>query len=196
MHADLGNNPIMRWLGVLLIKPSITDSYDQGLANIAAQCKNLQNQDWYYVTVKTQDAINYYGILDEVNIDELSDKMGEFYTKIYTALGKNGIQPSGAPFAIYYTWGKSVKMLCGVPVADNSTMVKGIPANTLESAKHAVIKSVGSYENSQSPHKYMDKWLKTNKFEVAGPVVEIYELGPMQEQDSSKYLTYIMYAIK
>lgn len=196
MHSDLGNNPITRWFGALMIKPSVTKAYDNGLADIAAQCDFLQTQDWFYVKIKTKDDIAYYGIMDEVSMAEMGDKMGEFYHKIYTEMGKNKIEAKGSPFAIYHTWGETVKMECAVPVEDNSKPLKGIDSKTLPTNKYAVIKYVGPYEKSEKPHVYMDKWLKNNQIEMAGPVVEFYKVGPMEEQDSNKYVTYILYTIK
>ncbi|MBI9069055.1 MAG: SRPBCC family protein [Salinivirgaceae bacterium] len=194
MHSDIGNNPLMRWMG-LLMKKSIKDAYDRGLADIDAECQYLKKQDWFYVSVKNMPSMKYYGIMDELTIAEIPTKMGEYFTKLYTEGGKKGIEIEGAPFALYYTWGETIKMECAVPVYNNSINLKGIAAKVLPEQKFAIIEHIGSYENSEKPHIFMDEWLTKNKYKVAGPIMEIYKKGPMVEQDPNNYVTYIMYPI-
>lgn len=194
-HNEMSNNLIERWMGVLF-KPMVKKSYDEGLKNIESVCNELKKQDWYSVSVKNMPSMNYYGIMDELTLAEIPAKMGEYYSKLFTEGHKNGIKIIGAPFALYSTLGDTIKIECAIPVKDNSLKLKGIESKVLPQQKFAIIKYVGSYDNSEKPHVFMTEWLTNNKFEVAGSVMEIYVKGPMVEKDPNKYETYIMYPIK
>lgn len=196
MHTNVGKNPFMRLMGIM-IKKSIGEAYDRGLADIANQCEFLKENSWHYVKTKTKDGWKYYGITtEEVSIENMEQTMSESYGTLYAALGKAQIEVKGAPFAIYYSWGETFKMECGVSVDDHSKQVAGIDAKEMPKQHYAVIKHVGAYSGLMGAHEYMDKWLKTSTKENNGAVIEKYKVGPSVEKDSTKWITYVLYPIK
>lgn len=195
MYSDIGKNPIMHWMG-LLMKSSIVQAYNRGLSDMDAECQYLQKGYWFYVKVKTKPAIKYYGLTAEVTMNEMQQTMEHFYGKLNQALAKNNIEINGAPFALYYSWGEKFTMECGLPVADNSRELKGIDAQELPETKYAVIKYTGNYDGLELAHQYMDKWLKQTGYEIAGPVMEKYKTDPTTEPDPNNWITYILYPLK
>jgi effector-binding domain-containing protein len=195
MHSDIGNNPIGRWFG-LLMKKSINEAYDRGLADMEAECNSLLQQDWYYVKIKNKPAIQYYSLGTECTIDEIGDNMKKMFTQLYTDLAKAGLEITGSPFALYHTWGETSKFDCCVPVQEVTMPLKGISSNTLAENKYAVIKYVGDYSGMLAPYTYMEKWIEFSMKEVNGSVMEVYKTDPESEPDPTKWITYIMYPIK
>lgn len=195
MHSDIGNNPIGRWFG-LLMKKSINEAYDRGLADIEAECKFLLKQEWFYVKTKTKPAMNYYSLGTECAIEEINGNMKKMFTKLFTDLGKAGIEIQGTPFALYHTWGETSKFDCCVPVEEITLPIKGISSSTLPENNYAIIKYVGDYAGMLAPYTYMEKWLEMSMKEVNGPVREVYKTDPESEPDPAKWITYIMFPIK
>lgn len=196
MYTNVGKNPIMRLMGIM-IKKSITEAYDRGLDDIANQCEYLKETGWHYVKTKSKDGWKYYGIPnEEVTMETMAQTMGESFGSLYATLGKVNIEPKGAPFAVYYSWGETFKMECGVSVDDNTLQIKGVDTREMPKQHYAVLKYKGAYNGLMEAHQYMDTWLKTSQKENNGAVIEKYKVGPPMEQDSTKYVTYILYPIK
>jgi len=195
MHSDIGNNPIGRWFG-LLMKGSIENAYDRGLADIAAECDYLQKQNWFYVKVKEKPEMKYYGIGAEVPVNEIDEVMQQNFSKVFMLVTKAGVELNGMPFAVYHTWGETSNFDCAVPVVDNSKEIKGVEAKLLPAATYAALKYTGGYHGLEAAHWYLDGWLKKSDKEITGSVLEVYKTDPMQEPDSTKWVTYILYPIK
>lgn len=196
MHSELGSNPVMKLFGPLM-KKSISDAYDRGLADIKTQCEYLKTTDWFYVKLKTKGPWKYYGITNEkTTMETMQSTMGDFYGKLYSGLAKANIEVKGSPFTIYHTWGEEFIMECALAVTDNSKLIKGLEAKEMPKQKYAVLKLEGPYEGLEKAHNYLMEWLKSNDFELNGPVIEKYKVSPQTESDPNKWLTYILYPVK
>ncbi|MDA3893191.1 MAG: GyrI-like domain-containing protein [Salinivirgaceae bacterium] len=194
MNSAIGKNPFMRLMGIM-IRKSITAAYDRGLEDIENQCEYLKETTWYSVKIKEKDAWSYYGIMsEEVNMENMQSTMEESYGKLYGELGKANIEP-GTAFAVYYSWGETFKMECGVSVQDNSTTLKNIDSKEIPKQTYAVLKLIGSYDGLMGAHEYMGEWLAASNKKLNGPVIEKYKVGPPIETDMDKWVTYVLYPI-
>lgn len=195
MLSDNGNNPFMRLMSGM-IKGMIEKSYSKGLASMDSVCQELKKEDWFYVKVKEKPGWKYYGLMADVTMEQMENEMTRMYTTLYNELPKMEIDVTGTPFAVYHSWGENIKMESAIVVDDNSVVVEDILASEIPDQTYAVIKHRGSYDGLENAHMYMDKWLKENKKQLAGPVIERYKVGPGMEENPEKWETYIMYPIK
>ena len=128
----------------------------------------------------------------------IGQKMGELYGKLFGHLGASGIQPAGAPFAVYYTYdpnGNS-EFEVGVPVnastpGTDEIKFKEYPAMKVISTLH-----VGSYDKVGPVYEALKKYATDNKIETLPGSWEIYMTDPSQESDPAKYQTLIYYVAK
>lgn len=196
MHSDVGKNPFMRLMGIL-IKRSINDAYDRGLEDIDAECQHLKNTEWYYIKVKKIAGWKYYGISNEkTTLATMQPLMEEYYGKLYGKLINADVKPSGSAFSVYHSWGDEFHMECGVPVDNNEMAIKGLESKEIKSNTYAVLRLNGSYDKLSGAHGYFMEWIKENEIELSGPVIEKYKVGPDATQNAEEWLTYILYPIK
>lgn len=142
-------------------------------------------------------AATYIGHRELIHWDQMSTFFNDGYNKVYSLLGKAGIEPTGPPAAMYYTWDEENQQsdaMASVPVAEGS-IVDGL-STELVSGKALQIEYVGDYEGSEKAHQAMDAYMKWHNIEFGGFAMEIYVVGPTTESDPSKYQTRIIYPIK
>jgi len=196
MKANIGNNPLIHWMG-LLMRRSVSDAYDRGLSDISDICQTLNEKGWYPVNIKVQPAFEFYGITNKnVTLNSVASVMQDDYSKIYYELAKKNIAPIDAPFALYFSWGETFEMQCGVPVSDNSLLLDQLEAIEVPEQTYAVLQYTGQYSGIENAHQYLIDWLKYTQFELNGAVMEKYKTDPRQEPDSTKWETVILYPVK
>lgn len=196
MKSDLGKNPFMKLMGIVM-KKSINGAYDRGLTDIENQCEFLKENAWYYVKLKEKEGFSYYGISAEgVTTEDVGSVMESAYTTIAIGLAQNEIENSGSAFALYHTWGASYNMECAFPVKDNTKAIKGLEQKNIPTHKYAALKYTGDYSDLESAHGYLMDWIKKYGYELAGPVMEKYKVGPSNENNPEQWITYILYPIK
>jgi effector-binding domain-containing protein len=59
-----------------------------------------------------------------------------------------------------------------------------------------VIEYRGGYGGLAGPHNAMDVYIQANNLEPLTPAIEEYVTDPMQEPDSTKWITKITYLVK
>lgn len=130
--------------------------------------------------------------------------IGPFFQKnmgpLFESAGKAKVQPAGPPSGIYFTWDTvrhETNMAVAVPVAQGAAIpeIKGTEQVKAE-GKALEIVHWGSYEKSATAHEAMDDYMKANKVEFNGLVIEEYITGPMTEKDTAKWQTNIIYLVK
>lgn len=196
MKANIGNNPIQHWMG-LLIKKSVSEAYIQGLNDIDDICQTLKEKSWYSVNIVNKPPIKFYGITCEnVTPKTIASKLAENYPKIQSELTRIRIEPTDVPFARYYSWGDSFDMQCCIPVEENTLPLNNLETDEIPGQLYAIIKFKGPYSQIEKAHLYLIEWLKFTKFEINGPFIEKYITNPQQEPDSTQWETTILYPIK
>jgi effector-binding domain-containing protein len=128
----------------------------------------------------------------------VGQKMGELYGKLFGYLGANSIQPSGAPFAVYYSYDPTGKteFEVGVPVASSITgtddiKFKEYPAMRVISTLH-----IGPYENVGPIYEALKKYATDHKLQTQPVSWEVYITDPSKETDPNKYQTFVYFVLK
>jgi effector-binding domain-containing protein len=128
----------------------------------------------------------------------VGQKMGELYGKLFSYLGTNNTQPSGAPFAVYYSYDPNgnTEFEVGVPVTaavkgNDEIKFREYPAMKVISTLH-----VGPYENVAPVYEALKKYATDNKLETQPVSWEVYITDPSKETDPNKYQTFVYFVIK
>jgi len=177
-------------LSVLVLYSLFFAAYaGKGKGNAPAQQK---------IEVKQIDAQKAVVIKVTVASSEIMNKMGELYGKLFSYLGTNNMQPSGAPFAVYYEYNPqgNVTFEAGMPVSatvkDNDDIkYKEYPAMKVVSTLY-----FGPYDKAGPTYEMIQKYIKDNKLQQTGATWEVYLTNPQEEQDQSKYKTMIYFPVK
>lgn len=139
----------------------------------------------------------YLGLREVVSWAGMSDWFAQKFGTIYPATAKAGIEPTGAPSAIYYVWDEAnqqADVMACMPAAEGASL-ENLTAETV-SGKAIVIDYYGSYEGSGTAHEAMEEYMKWHGVEYGGLAMEEYITDPMNEPDTAKWHTRVTYTVK
>ena len=195
MDADMGNNPIGRWMGLMMDR-MIGKDFEKGLNSIKTISEQLGNIP---MTIETsmEKPSNYVFIHKVGRAQEIE----KFFMDGYSVLGKymaeKGTKSNGPPFSIYYKWKNNqfdfdICMPVEKPLKGDMTIKSG----KLNASKILTVKYYGPYEGTGRAHAAAMKWIADNKSKMNGAPREVFVSDPMTEKDPAKLLTLIVYPIK
>lgn len=129
---------------------------------------------------------------------QISSKMGEAYGKLFAFLGQKGVQPSGAPFAVYtqYDPKGNTTFEAGVPVASKIESSGDIVYKEYPAMKVLSTLYKGAYENVTSVYQAMEKYMKDKGLQSTMVAWEVYLTDPAQTKKPEDNQTLIYFPIK
>jgi effector-binding domain-containing protein len=114
------------------------------------------------------------------SVEKLSQVFGEGYMKIMQEAGKAGIQPTGAPYALYLNDDMSnLRIEFGFPADEPpSVPVNGVEAGRLPGGKTAMSVHVGPYDTIEEAYNRLTAFVKERDLEPTGICFEYYLNDP------------------
>lgn len=202
LDSDMGMNPIARYMGLMMDK-FVGPDYEKGLAKIkevaeAAPAAGADNILGFAVETRDMQATVVAGIREVVKFTDLnSAKFGNWFMTIGTALGKQKMEPIGAPMSVYYSYEKeSADMEAAMPVAQAGKDDGAVKFHELPASKILVVKYYGDYSKTEPVYYAAFDYIKKNNMENNGFPMEVYVTDPMMEKDTAKWLTEIIFPIR
>jgi effector-binding domain-containing protein len=118
----------------------------------------------------------------EVPSKDIGPKMGEMYGKLYGYIGKNNIQPSGVPFAVYYAFDPqgNTTFEAGLPVSTKLTDAEGITYKEYPAMRVVTTLYTGAYENMMPVYTQLYEYIGKNNLKATGISWEVYLTDPGQ----------------
>jgi effector-binding domain-containing protein len=134
----------------------------------------------------------------EVSSKDVGPKMGEMYSKLFSYAGQKHIQPSGAPFAVYYSYDPQGKTIfeAGFPVASKVNATDSIAYKEFPAMKVVSTLYTGSYENMVPVYTQLQNYLAANKMKPTGISWEVYLTDPAQVKNPSDNQTLIYFPVE
>jgi effector-binding domain-containing protein len=205
-----GNKTIVRWYDTgelsFFARPAgkamderIGPDFENGLTALKTHIEqHAESIEIIYVIEEvTVESVAYYSLTDSVSRKKMIRATKTMSTNLMEFAASNSIEVSGSPFTIYHFWdGKTTKMECGIPVTDNSFEgKKGITAGSTYAGNALKTTHLGGYKNSEKAHNAIGDYVEINGNVFIGAPWEVYLKGPMNESDTSKWITEIYYPI-
>jgi effector-binding domain-containing protein len=195
-QGDLGNNPISRYMG-LMMENMMGPDFENGLAKLKTVAE--ARRDWPDIDETVIPEQTVILVLDSAGPQDYNRVMGKAFSDLYGFIKSEKLVQEGAPFATYIRWDSvtyfSVMNIC-IPV-ESAGLGKGrIQVQTIPEQK--VVRAIyfGPYEKTEPVYRALDTYVKeTRKTEAGGPS-EIYITNPMQESDTMKWETHIVFPVK
>ncbi|HRY32846.1 MAG TPA: SRPBCC family protein [Bacteroidales bacterium] len=188
MDADMGRNPLKRYLGLFMEK-WIAPDFEKGLQNLKDYSEKLPYARLIAEPADVAETF-YVSIRDTSSMATISQKMGAFYGELMNFLVQKKLQPAGSPICLYYSWENNVfDMECAIPVEKAMTPEGRILTGSLKPGKAVRVEFMGPYEQSGFAHMVAEQWLTKNNKNRSGAPWERYVTDPMAEPDPSKWLT-------
>lgn len=192
---DVGNNPLMRWMG-LMIKKSVGKAYETGLSNLNAHCKVLKEEKEFVILLDEVDEFTYASIRKTVPFIEISLEMGQMYGEIGQYLAKEEVDMAGMPFSFYHLMDEDeIDLECGIPTSSKIRGNDRIIGATFPKTKCVSLDFYGDYNNLGTGHEKIQKWVEDHEFELMGPPMEFYLTDPGQDPNPNNWLTRICYPV-
>lgn len=136
----------------------------------------------------------YAGIKQTVSFTDIAQFFSNTFNKLNNELTK---RINGNAFGVYYSWDTithTVEIMAAYPVADSSVTLKNAIYMWLPSSQAYMVVYKGPYSGIGAAYEVMDKYI-AKKGKTSALKVEEYSLGPMQEPDSTKWITNIYYLV-
>ena len=135
-------------------------------------------------------------IRDRIPMDQLKSFFDNVYGTVMAALGKQGAQPVGPPFAKYTGMpSDTVDVEAGFPVEAGFTEGDGVSASTLPGGRVAAGTHLGPYEGLSETYQSMAAWIQGQGFAPGQAVWEVYMSDPGQEPDASTWRTDVYWPV-
>lgn len=114
------------------------------------------------------------------SVEKLSQVFGEGYAEIMQEAGKAGIQPAGAPFALYLNDDMSnLQIEFGFPASGPVPKMGGrVEAGTLPGGRAAVDMHIGPYATIEEAYNRLTAYVKEKGEEPTGICYELYLNDP------------------
>ena len=121
----------------------------------------------------------------------------EFMKKIFGFLNEKGIQPIGAPIAIFYDFRKGKgEVELGIPISKPVNSEGEIIFGTVPSGKAAYLLYTGHIRKISRAYDAMKNWIEENGFQSTNIWWEVYLTDPNEEPDRDKWQTEICLLLK
>jgi effector-binding domain-containing protein/uncharacterized membrane protein len=198
-NADMGLNPVKRLFGNFFMKPEIDHAFEYGLNKIK---EISEAKPKFTVTIVEENTtpVSYISLAKTMSPQDskaIEVEMGKMYTELYGALGKAKAQPAGKAFSMYPSYSEeSMEMICAVPVSEGTKLPAKYKIMKTEGGR--AIKAVhnGPYDNLESTHEQLNKYIAFKNLEITGAPWEVYVVDPNTEKDPAKWITEVYYPVK
>jgi effector-binding domain-containing protein len=198
-----GENDFMaRIFGLFMnMEEMIGADYDRGLATLKelVERNTISETDGLVIESISFEPKVYLIKREKVKFDKIQSFFAKHFGGLFGGLGKAGIEPTGAPSAIYYMWDEEnmeADMAAAAPIGDDSIELDGYESLTVDQSNALKVAYYGAYEDIGSAHEAMDKYMVSNGLEFNEICIEEYITDPGSEPDTSKWLTNIYYLTK
>ncbi len=141
------------------------------------------------VTLPGQPAI---ALREDVPREKIGEWIGGAYEKIFSHLGRAGVQPAGPPFARFEFHGDRIDAEAGVPVSAPVSEEGGFSSVQLPAGTAAVTVHVGPYETLDQAYQALKDWVAARGCEMAGAWWEEYLTIPSEEPDPAAQRTRVV----
>ncbi len=195
MTSSMDDYPIIgRYFG-LAFDGMIGPDFEQGLSKIKSVSESMPAYS-INISESQMPAMNYVSVRGSAKLEEISTKMEEMSGLMMAYIEKKNLKQAGPPFAIWHTMGEEFEFTFAIQVDGNAGEGnEKVSTGSMEMFKCIKGDYYGAYEDMQGAYEDMEKYMKSNNLELKGESMEFYITDPMNEPDTSKWLTHIVYPI-
>ncbi|QLH75267.1 MAG: GyrI-like domain-containing protein [Methanomassiliicoccales archaeon] len=129
-------------------------------------------------------------VREAVANDQIQSKMGEFFGEVMSYMVRNGIQPTGPPFAFYHSYDQNITdMEVGFPCDETKVGEGRVMATTVPGGKIVTATHIGPYDKLIDSYNEMLRWMSERSLRPKKEMWERYLTDPASMEDPEKYVT-------
>lgn len=194
--TDLGNNPVARWMG-LFFESMIGSDFEKGIENLKIVAEIIVQEGRPIVEIVRLPEFKYVSLREEIELEAVSTKMGEMYSQLINFVDRNDLSMTDMPYSIYHKIdGNRIDLEFGIPIDYEIEPQGQIRYGKMASKSYATADHIGSYENLEKTHSFIQRWISENGLTLDGSPMEKYQTDPQQQPDESKWVTVIYYPVR
>lgn len=145
------------------------------------------------IEIRSVRAKGVASVRETIPLNDITEALGRIFRTVSEAIDKQGIKPSGAPFARYHAFGDVVDLEAGLPVETPIQAIGNVKPSQLPGGPAAVAVHAGPYEGLGNTYDAIEAWMKnTNRIPNGGPW-ELYLTDPTSEPNPNRWLTQIIW---
>jgi len=135
-------------------------------------------------------------VRETVRRDDIPATIGRIFQAVSQVVSKQGVTSAGAPFARYHSFGATVDVEAGMPVATPIQPDGDVKPGQLPAGPAAIAVHVGPYEGLPATYKAIEAWIASTGHTASGGPWEIYLTDPSAEPDPSRWITEVIYPLR
>jgi effector-binding domain-containing protein len=195
-HMDMPMNVMSA-----MMKGEMAKSLDRGLEKLKALSeKEATAMPKYEVKETTLPAMDYLMVRKQLKWEDINSQFfADGFKKVGEEMTKNKQKMAGPPSELVFTWEETAKkadLAAAVPV-DHAKPAKGeVQAYKFDASKAISVDYYGPYNKMMGAYDALDKYVAAKGLKKKVPTVEQYITDPMNEPDTSKWLTKIYYPVE
>jgi len=140
---------------------------------------------------------DYLGIRDTFESSEISVKTPQLFQELLDYIFRNGITPTGPPFALYHNYTEErTDMECGIPVSPGTKGKGRVKEGLLPGTRVIRAIHIGPYDRLMETYNMIVSFAKEKDLKLEMKMWEYYLNDPNEEKDPSKWETEINWPIQ
>jgi effector-binding domain-containing protein len=194
--GSAGYNPVERYFS-LMMDHMMGGDFEKALLKLKKVAE--EHRSWPGIEEKILNERFALIVRDSAGPSTYPQVFGKAYGEIMKFMGKNKLQQTGSPFAIYLKWDSVTRnsvLDMGIPVdrivnGTGRVRFEKIPATDVVMAYY-----FGNYDNLSPVYRALERYISESGKNISGNPGEIYITDPMTEKDTSRWETDIYYPVK
>jgi len=197
MHLPFG----MRAGGMLTdLNTYVGKDYENGLANLKKYCEALNPKTYrgFKVLVAERPVAYYFAMREVVDLQNVPQFLESHFPRLIQASEKADAKMIGHPNGFFWSFDTvalKTDMAAAIQLEKQTKATDSIQVFSF-SGKSLMIEYLGDYAKTGEAHLAMDEYMAEKKLQSIPPVMEEYVTDPVQEPDTAKWLTRIIYFVE
>lgn len=130
---------------------------------------------------------------ERVAMSGLSEFFGRAYSTVAAAMGEQGVQVVGPPFALYHGMPTdTIDVEAGFPAASVVAVGDGVEPGVLPAGRAAEAVHVGSYDTLSQTYDEVVRWVQDQGMQLGPDMWEYYLTDPSTEPDPTSWRTRVV----
>lgn len=185
---------------VFNLDKAIGKDYEEGLDHLKALMATVADTVMYRIDNGQYPGGNYFAVRRPVPTNEVVEFYDNNLQSLQTTLIDGGGSLFGQPVSMYYDWNTETNMAdLAVGVGFKGEFKKipeGTEIITLPPSKYLTTDYVGGYQGIRKAHLAMEAYIRDHNLAIVPPALEVYMTDGIEEFDTSKHLTKVIYFVK
>jgi effector-binding domain-containing protein len=197
-NTEYGMNPMMRWIGFVMMKSEMNKAFDYNLNKIK-ELAEAKPKFAIKISEESVAPISYVGVsstMDPRDMAAVMKQMSKSYSDLFGMLKKSKVEMNGNPFCLFPKYSaESMDMVCALPVAPDAKLPAKYKVAQTSGGKAVKATHNGAYDKLEATHNELNKYIAFKKLQISGAPWEVYVTDPMVEKDTAKWVTEVYYPV-